>query len=368
MKKIIITICVLAVIALFGGRAWHLHKTSEQYKDAIKIGVVVPLSGFDEDLTNRIVSTLKIATEELTKDKPYKIQYLFEDGKYTAKDSISAFNKLKASNPKALIVFGDLPAFALRPLINEAKIPTISLILGDSKLPSQSPYIFRVLISTEDSAVKLADFVTNTLKKNEVAILKAKNNFGDDFAYEFKKYYGNLGGKILIEESFDILSMNVRPQALKILDKNPDVIALFGFGPGYVAAFNQLAEQGFKGDFITDYCVSDESVWKNVHNKTAGTYYTVADYDVNDMNPNYLEKYRAKIGADPDIYATQSYIAVTVLLQALKNEDDLQQGFYDIQNFPTLMGTISYDKDGEPHPPIVIKQMQSDGSSKVIKR
>ena len=367
MKKLIWTLVILVVVAVFGGRAVYLHKEAEQNQDAIKIGVVVPLSGFDENLTNRIVTTLKIATEELTKDKPYKIQYLFEDGKYTAKDSISAFNKLKASNPKALIVFGDLPAFALRPLINEAKIPTIALALGDSKLPSQSPYIFRVLISTEDSAVKLADFVTNTLQKNEVAILKSKNNFGDAFTNEFKKYYGALGGQILIEESFDVLDMDVRPQALKILDKKPDVIALLGFGPGYVTAFNQLAEQGFKGDFVTDYCVSDESVWKNVHNKTAGTYYTIADYDVNNMNPNYLAKYKAKIGAEPDIYATLSYIAVGVLLQALKNEDNLQQGFYDIQNFPTLMGTISYDKDGEPHPPIVIKQMQSDGTSKIIK-
>ena len=367
MHKLIWTLLVLAVAVLFGGRAWYLYQQAEQNKDAIKIGVIIPLSGFDEDLTNRVVTTLKVATEELTVGKPYKIQYLFEDGKYTAKDSISAFNKLKASNPKALIVFGDLPAFALRPLINETKIPTINLALGDSDLPSQSPYMFRVLISTADSAQKIAGFVMNTLKKNEVAILKSKNNFGDAFTKEFKKYYNALGGQVLIEESFNILDRDVRTQALKILDKKPEVIAMFGFGPGYIAAFNQLAEQGFKGDFITDYCVSDESVWKNVHNKTAGTYFTVADYDVNEMNPKYLERYKAKIGAEPDIYAALSYVAVDVLLNALKNQDDLTQGFYDIQNLKTIMGTIGYDKNGEPHPPVVIKQMQPDGTAKVVK-
>ena len=367
MRKFIWGLVILVVVGVFGGRAWYLHKQAEQNKDAIKIGVVVPLSGFDENLTNRIVTTLKVATEELTKDKPYKIQYLFEDGKYTVKDSISAFNKLKASNPKAFIVFGDLPAFGLRPLINETKIPTIALALGDSKLPAESPYMFRVSTSTTELAKKIAEFTVNTLNKKEIAILKSKNNYGDDFSNEFQKYYSALGGKVLIEESYDILDMDVRPQALKILDKKPEVIAMFGFGPGYTAAFNQLAEQGYKGDFITDHTVTDESVWKNVHNKAAGTYLAIGDYRVNEMNPNYLEQYKAKIGADPDVFAILSYVSVDVLMKALENKTDLNQGFYDIQNFKTVMGELNYDKDGEPHPPMVIKQMQPDGTAKIIK-
>ena len=161
--------------------------------------------------------------------------------------------------------------------------------------------------------------------------------------------------------------MDVRPQAVTVLDKKPEVIAMFGFGPGYTAAFNQLAEQGYKGDFITDHTVTDESVWKNVHNKAAGTYLAIGDYRVNDMNPNYLTQYKAKIGAEPDVFAILSYVSVDVLLNALNNKDNLNQGFYDIQNFKTVMGTIGYDKDGEPHPPIIIKQMQKNGESKLIK-
>jgi len=367
MKKLVWSLVILVVVGVFGGRAWYLHKQAEQNKDAIKIGVVVPLSGFDENLTNRVVTTLKVATEELTADKPYKIQYLFEDGKYTVKDSISAFNKLKASNPSAYIVFGDLPAFGLRPLINETKVPTVALALGDSSLPAQSPYMFRVCTSTTDLAKRIADYVIHDMKQTEMAIFKVKNNYGDDFSNEFQKYYKALGGKILIEESYNIGDMDVRAQALKILDKNPKLIGMFGFGPGYNAAFNQLAEQGYKGDFITDHTVTDEAVWKNVHNQAEGTYFAIGDYRVNEMNPRYLEKYRAKIGADPDVFAVLSYVTVDVLMKALENKTDLNQGFYDIQNFKTVMGTIGYDKDGEPHPPVIIKQMQKNGVSKLIK-
>ena len=146
MRKLIWTLVIVAIIAVFGGRAWYLYRQSEQNKDAIKIGVVVPLSGFDENMTDRIITTLKTATEELTKKKPYKIQYLFEDGKYTVKDSISAFNKLKASNPSAYVVLGDLPAFGLRPLINETKVPTIVLVSGDSGLPPKPLFVQNVLI------------------------------------------------------------------------------------------------------------------------------------------------------------------------------------------------------------------------------
>ena len=62
MKKLIWGLVIVAVVAVFGGRAWYLHKQAEQNKDAIKIGVVVPLSGFDENMTNRIVTTLRAAS------------------------------------------------------------------------------------------------------------------------------------------------------------------------------------------------------------------------------------------------------------------------------------------------------------------
>ncbi|MBP5534616.1 MAG: ABC transporter substrate-binding protein [Alphaproteobacteria bacterium] len=367
MKRILVGLFVVVLIAVFGGRMWYLHQQAEQNKDAIKIGVVVPLSGFDENLTNRVVTTLKIATEELTADKPYKIQYLFEDGRYTVKDSISAFNKLKTSNPDAYIVFGDLPAFGLLPLINETKVPTIALALGDSQLPSKSPYMFRVCTSTTDLVKKIADFVFHDMKQTEMAIFKVKNNYGDDFSNEFQKYYTALGGKILIEESYNIGDMDVRAQALKILDEKPQLIGMFGFGPGYNAAFNQLAERGYKGDFITDHTVTDEAVWKNIYNQAEGTYFAIGDYRVDQMSPRYLERYRAKIGSDPDVFAVLSYVTVDVLMKALENKTDLNQGFYDIQNFKTVMGIIGYDKDGEPHPPVIIKQMQSNGAAKVIK-
>ena len=47
MRKLIWGLVIVAVVAVFGGRAWYLHKQAEQNKDAIKIGVVVPLSGFE---------------------------------------------------------------------------------------------------------------------------------------------------------------------------------------------------------------------------------------------------------------------------------------------------------------------------------
>ena len=367
MRKLIWTLVIVAIIAVFGGRAWYLYRQSEQNKDAIKIGVVVPLSGFDENMTDRIITTLKTATEELTKKKPYKIQYLFEDGKYTVKDSISAFNKLKASNPSAYVVLGDLPAFGLRPLINETKVPTIVLVSGDSGLPAQSPYLFRMSLSSKDMIQKLASFTYNTKHISDAAIMKIKNNYGDDGSQFFKQYFAQLGGKVIAEETFNVMDMDVRAQVEKVLATNPNMILVWGFGPGYTTTFNQLAELGYKGEIITDFGVFDKAVWENIHNKGDGIYFTTIDSQVNKMNPQFLQNYTAKFSDKPDVVTSFAYAAVEALLKAIENPKGIEAGLYELQNFETAIGKVNYDKEGEPHAPIVIKQMQSDGTAKVIK-
>ena len=43
MKKVIIGVVIVALIALFGGRAWYLHKQAKDEKDVVKIGAVLPI-------------------------------------------------------------------------------------------------------------------------------------------------------------------------------------------------------------------------------------------------------------------------------------------------------------------------------------
>ena len=42
MKKRIWTLVILVVVAVFGGRAWYLHKQATAEKDVVKTGALLP--------------------------------------------------------------------------------------------------------------------------------------------------------------------------------------------------------------------------------------------------------------------------------------------------------------------------------------
>ena len=63
MKKLIWTLVILIVVAVFGGRAWYLYQYRETSDNVVKIGAVLPMSGIVSDSNKKIVATLNIAKD-----------------------------------------------------------------------------------------------------------------------------------------------------------------------------------------------------------------------------------------------------------------------------------------------------------------
>ena len=75
MKKVIIGVVIVALIALFGGRAMYLHRQNAAEKDIIKIGALLPMSGGSVDFVGPwSYDSAKIAEEAINSSGAYNFK------------------------------------------------------------------------------------------------------------------------------------------------------------------------------------------------------------------------------------------------------------------------------------------------------
>ncbi len=283
----------------------------------------------------------------------------------------TAFNKLMIDKPNAAIVLGDVPVYGLSSRIKESRIPTMGLVAGTANLTKGNPYLFRAFHANNALAENNAKFL---ISKNvgTVGILKVKNVAGDAMAEIFTEKFEKLGGKVLITETYTMDTLDVRPQIAKILNKNPEAVYISGFGTGYIAGFNQLKENQYDGIVLTESAVMDVTVYSHITNNAAGCYFSLAQYSF-DRVPEFVEKYQQVIGAKPDIFDAFTFMTIEVLTEAIKRQgaepDQIRKGLLSLKDFETVMGKISFDDEGELHlSSLVVRQMQPDGTAKVVEQ
>ena len=373
MKKLIWTLVILMVVGVFGGRAWWLYQHQETGANIVKIGAVLPMSGVVSDSNKKIVATLNVAkdiieAENLLGDK--HISYQLEDGKYTVKDSLAAFNKLIMDKPNTIIVLGDVPVYGLKTRIKENKIPTIALITGTADITKNNPYLFRAFHANNVLAEKNSKFLLDK-GADTIAILRIKNNYGDDMANTFIEKFEQSGGKVLINESYAMDSLDVRPQIAKILNTNPKAVFITGSGTGYIAAFNQLKENAYEGIVLTESAIMDAEVYSHITHNAEGCYFAPAEYDLEQV-PTFKDRYKQVIQEEPDIFTAFTLMTMQVLAEAVKRggtePEAIRNALLSLKDFDTVMGKVTFNADGELYlDSLSIKQMQADGSAKIIK-
>lgn len=373
MKQWIWVLVIVALVALFGTRAWYLYRQSEQDKDAIKIGAILPLSAFDPDLVIRNLYGIQHAEKNLNASGMFgnkKIKFLIEDGKHEAKSTLAAFNKLVGAGVQAFLIFGDAPTSFVKARIEEEKIPVINIFSSDTSLVKHSPYIFGTGIPNELSVAKMVKFLAQDQQLHRIGIVKIKNNYGEDNVKALKRLLTPDVGRIVCEEGLKYEDLDARTAVERCLSKNPDVILLWSFGSSQISALRRLKEAHFSGQILSDFTFKNKSVYTSLPKNGAGIYYTMVDFHLKKA-PGLIEKLKQK-DKEPDLSAALGYGTVELLAQAIKTQgttpEQIRKGLLNIQNFDTVLGQVSYDADGQiVLNDIVLMEQLSDGTAKIIK-
>ena len=370
MKKLIWGLAIVVVVAVFGGRAWYLHKQAAAEKNVVKIGAILPLSGVYSEQGELALKAVLLAAEDFNKNSPFNIKVVAEDGKYTAKDTVSAYRKLRSSNVDLIWMWGsEAPMLAIAPIAAEENIP---LYVSGWKSVDPGMTFWRYIPNYFKA---FSSFVIDDLKSKNVVMFYIKDPTQEEIANGIEKHLAENNIPTLLKERVPLGTCKSLAPSLvdKALAKEPDTVVMQTFGPCLKELINTFRERRFMGPIVVPPDIDEYN--QNLVRVDAPLYYVDSAFDEYSQDPKvqeFIQRFKAKYNKVPKLTNMESYMAIMMIAQSVPSADykvmDVYQNMQNIHDFPSLLGPVTNVKEDRFLTfPWVIKQMMSDGTAKVVK-
>jgi branched-chain amino acid transport system substrate-binding protein len=337
--KVIVAIVILVLIGfiLSGGL------TSKH--DTVAVGAILSLTGPAQYFGEETKKGMDLANQDGS------VNFVYEDSRSDATTAISAYNKFKSQDKiQAVVLLLSNVANAVIPITEKDKMFSVQTLVSAKKI--QGEMAIRYFTSAEQEAPIMAEFAKNNLKLQTVALLASTDDYGKTYAEVFQTTFENLGGRIVINESYDKKDQDFKTQLVKIKNSDAEGLYIIGLDTHLVNAFRQMNEFGLKQVKMTNWVMASPSVQAKVGINAEGVYMTTPKYYLADNKKvaDFTKAYQEKYGSLPSAYSAIGYDMTGLFREAVKGANSSQEimnNFKSIKNFDGLMGKLNVNENGE---------------------
>lgn len=352
MKNIRIIIALSAIVFAFAGcNSCNQEKATE--KQVVKIGVILPLTGDASVYGKALKNGIDLAFNQSSiKDQ---IQLIYEDDKGTAKDGISAMNKL--AEQKVNIVIGGAMssvASAIAPIALEKKITLLSPTATLPSLTNAGDYFFRIWPSDNYDGEIMAKYAADSLHLKNVAVLYVNLDYGVGINQVFTDKFKSYGGNIVFDDGYSQGATDFKTQLQKIKSSGAEALYLPGYYQEISNVLKQAKEQNLKIQILSVNSFNDPKLLEIAGGLAEGAIFTYPTYDNASSDPlvsDFVKKYQTAYSEKPDAFAAQGYDCFAVIESVIKlgnyDTETLRKGLSEVQNFNGVAGKFSFDKNGD---------------------
>jgi len=297
-----------------------------------------------------------------------KVRVVVEDDQGKPEEAQTVVTRL-INRDRVVAILGEVSSsrsLAAAPVCQQSRIPMISPSSTNPRVTQVGDYIFRVCFIDTFQGLVMARFAANSLKLQEVAILRdIKNDYSVGLADVFTENFQKLGGKIVADESYSEGDNDFNAQLTSIRSKNPQAI----FIPGYYTEVGLVARQARNLGITVPLLGGDGwdsgSLWE-IGGAALNDSYYASHYSSKDPNPvvqNFVTRYKQKYGQLPDTNAVLGYDAAGLLFDAFRraNSTDpakVRDALASTTEFVGVTGKIAIDENRNPRKPSVILRVQ----------
>ena len=330
----------------------------------IKIGHVGPTSGAIAHLGKDNENGARMAIEELNAKglqidgKPVKFELLAEDDAADPKQGVAAAQKLVDAKVNGVI--GHLNSGTTIPasqLYNDAGIPQISPSATNPKYTRQGyAAAFRMVADDVHLGGTLGKYAVETLKAKSVAVIDDRTAYGQGVADEFEKGVVAAGGKVVGREFTNDKATDFNAILTTLKAKKPDVVFFGGMDAVAGPMLKQMKSLGINAKFMGGDGICSSELPKLAGDGMADEQVFCAEAGgVEGEQKAGMEKFRAdfkaKFGADVQVYAPYVYDAVMVMANAMVAANSADPAKYlpalKAINHNGVTGTIAFDEKGD---------------------
>jgi branched-chain amino acid transport system substrate-binding protein len=338
-------------------------------QDAIKIGLLAPLTGQAAADGLSVQNSVKLAVEKVNAEGGLmgkKVELITYDDRADGKEAVALARKLIEQDKVVAVVGGSYstPSRAMAPIFQEEKIPAVYAYAVHPDVTKAGNFNFRngFLGMVEGKAA--AYTAVKLLKAKKIALLISDNDFGRTLAEGFKMYidkYAKGAATITSVQAYPMQEKDFKAYLSKIKDENVDVIFSSGYYFQTGPVVKQAREMGIKAYIIGEEG-ADSPKFLEIAGKSAEGFVIVTNLNRDDKRAqvqNFLKTFESRYKIQPDMVGASAYDAFMIIVDGIKRAKsvkgpDIRGSIATLKDFDGLTGQIKrFTPEGE-----VVKDVQ----------
>jgi branched-chain amino acid transport system substrate-binding protein len=323
------------------------------------IGAIVSRSGAAAAYGDMVARGFDLAIGEINarggvRGRP--LQLLYRDDSTNPEMGIAALRDLVESEHVSVVLGAVSSRVTLRlaSYCERRRVILISPTASTPQLTGAGDYVFRTYPSDVLEGASMADFARD-LGFDRMAILAVDSDYGsslaDAFAARFRAAGGEVSGMLTFTEGNDA---TLRDAIRAIAGLYPRGVYVPAYGSDLAVVLRLFRETSVHPIVLGTSSVTPESI------RAAGPAAESLvvpmpsfDLDADDSGVKaFTAAYRARYGADPDVFAAHAYDAVGVLAAAVEragswDTDDVRDALSSIDAYEGATGRMAFDRNGD---------------------
>jgi len=202
---------------------------------AVKVGIVLPLTGAEAKFGEIEKRSFEMAVDEINKKggvKGQKIELLIEDD--TGRPDVGRSVAEKLINKDKVVMLGggysSSVTYAVAGVAQQNRIPfLVNTGSADNITTSGWDYIFRLNPPVSEYAGAIESLLTDVVKPQTIVILHENSLFGTSGAKSFEATCNKLGYKVLLKQGYEAGGIDFKPVLVRVKQLNPDVVYMISY-------------------------------------------------------------------------------------------------------------------------------------------
>ena len=356
-----------AVAAILAGTFLSCGKSSNE----IRIGGVAPLTGEAATFGASSKQGYDLAVEEWNAKGGIdgkKIVLAFADDKGDPAEGATVFTKL-IQQDKCVAMCGPVMskvALAAAPICQAAQIPMIASTATNPKVTEVGDYIYRACFIDPFQGTVGAKFCLETLKAKKAACLfDVGNDYAKGLSEFFRDGFTKGGGEVVAFEGHATGTTDFKAQLTKIIAAKPDVIYVSDYYNDAALVAKQARELGYKGTLGGGDGWDSPKLTEIGKDAVEGCWFSnhYAPDDTTPVVQDFVKKFKAKYGAEPDALAVLAYDGINIMLDAVKRAGKTDgpsiQAALKATDIQVVSGHVKFDDHRNPVKSAVIVEVKN---------
>ncbi|MBT3406142.1 ABC transporter substrate-binding protein [Candidatus Woesearchaeota archaeon] len=297
-KLIVLAVALLLVFSVFTGCGTVTGEVVKVEKDVVKVGFMVPQTGPLASVGYPVEKSLLLALDQINMGGK-KIEIVVEDSRCNPSEAAIIANKFVNVDKVDVIVTGicSSVALAVAPIAEANKIIHITPVAASPKITYAGDYVFRISASSRLAATEAAKLISSHEIKT-VGVIYENNDYPIGYYEVFTEEFEKLGGDVIIAETYDFGSSDMRTQILKVKDAEPEAMLILPIGiPGAAMMLKQIKELEVELPVYGQELVSYDSVVALAGDAADGVTAIMYDFDPEDVvSAEFIAEYELHYG------------------------------------------------------------------------